>query len=98
MYGRHVISLEEDLRRLKEYIPSHGFRHGEAYIFATSWLDYNLRERLERRGIVRRAGTGFQLRTRGIHVPLARPRAGNLMFYEVDAARIEPSQSTAKPA
>lgn len=92
-YTRHARTPENDLRRLREYVrnPYHarGVKHDNIYVFPTTWLDDNLRTRLERAKVIRRIDRGTALRSRGVEASEFGLRYLSNLFYETDATIID---------
>ena len=84
-YANRTVDTRPDKEKLAGYARENGFTSGDYLYFPTSWMDSNLRNRLETAKVIERVGTPVQMRSYGIAIPNGQYKGcGRAVYYKTD--------------
>ena len=84
-YANRTVDTRPDKERLGRYALENGFTSGCHLYFPTSWMDQNLRDRLEAAKLIERVGTPVQMRSYGIAIPKGKYEGcGRAVYYKTN--------------
>ena len=59
----------EDIERLREYVIRKGFKYEGTWYFRATWMDRKLFRKLEEKGLIKKAGILYELKSKGVRFP-----------------------------